>query len=117
MIDFFTSSSRRSRRIAEALSPLSSQASRLPGTDHFPEFATRSKDHHDLLHTGFLVITMAVANFKTTLLSGGTVGGVSASMQFPREQKEYVFRPLVSSYTSIFGTQWESRLVSLRRFS
>ena len=72
--------------------------------DHVPEFSKRSKDHHDLLHNGYLVITMAVANLKTILRSGRTVGGVVASMQFPQEQKEYLLRPTVASYPSVWDT-------------
>ena len=59
--------------------------------DHFPEFVNRSKDHHDLLHNGYLVITQAVASLKSTLRSGGTVGGVSAFMQFPQSRRSPPF--------------------------
>ena len=86
--------------IAKTLRELTSWAH----PDHFPEFVTRSKDHHDLLHNGFLVITMAVANLKTTLRSGGTVGGISASMPVPEVQKEYFLRPTVALYTSVWDT-------------
>ena len=72
-------------------------------TDHFPEFVNRSKDRHDLLHNGYLVITQVVANLKTTLRSGGTVGVVSASMPFLKEQKEYTLRATVSLYASVWG--------------
>ena len=55
----------------------------------------RSKDHHDLLHNGYLVITMALVNLNATLRSGGAVGGVSAFMPSPKEQQEYFLRPPV----------------------
>ena len=47
---------------------------------------------------------MAVANLKTILRSGRTVGGVVASTQFPQEQKEYLLRPTVASYPSVWDT-------------
>ena len=44
---------------------------------------------------------MALATMMTVLLSGSTVGGVSASMEFPKQQREYILRPPVSAYPSI----------------
>ena len=70
--------------------------------DHFSTFTKRSKDHHDLLHSGFLAIALAVANMKTQLLSGGAVGGATAAMPLPKHQKEYVLRTYVASYVSMW---------------
>ena len=73
--------------------------------EHFPEFVNLFKDHHDWLHNGYAVITQAVANLKSTLRSGGTVGGVSIFMPCPKAQKEPVLRPTVC--VIFFG--WEYR--------
>ena len=42
-------------------------------------------------------MAQAMANLKPHLMSGGSAGGVALSMPLPREQKEYVFRPNVTS--------------------
>jgi hypothetical protein len=51
--------------------------------NHFAPFVARSKDHHDLIHNGFLALTIAVSNIKTLLNTGNKVGGVSSWMPFP----------------------------------
>ena len=43
--------------------------------NHFAPFVARSKDHHDLIHNGFLALTIAVSNIKTLLNTGNKVGG------------------------------------------
>ena len=53
---------------------------------------------------GFLVVTLVAANMKTQLLSGGAVGGVTAAMPFPKQQKEYVLRTPVASYVPVWNT-------------
>ena len=44
--------------------------------DNFVRFRNRPQDNHDLLHNGFIATTVAVANMKTQLASGGSGGGV-----------------------------------------
>ena len=56
--------------------------------DHCAVFTQRSKDHHDLLHNGFLVMTQAVANLKMLLMSGGVAGALTANLPFPKLLKE-----------------------------
>ena len=72
--------------------------------DHLPEFVRRSKDHHDLLHNGFLVITMAVANLKSTLLSVGTVGVYLPRCNSRKNRRSTSFVP-ARPPTPLFGTQ------------
>ena len=59
--------------------------------DQISTFTQRSKDHQDFLHNGFLVMTQAVANLKTLLMSGGAAGGVTTSMSFPKQQMSTCF--------------------------
>ena len=42
--------------------------------NHVAPCVGRSQDHHDLIHNGFLAITIAVSNIKTLLNSGNKVG-------------------------------------------
>ena len=42
--------------------------------NHFAPFVGRSKDHHDLIHNGFLALTIAVSNIKTLLNTGNKEG-------------------------------------------
>ena len=46
--------------------------------DHFAKFVSVSRDHHDLIHNGFIVLSLVVADMNTQLMSGRTVGGVTA---------------------------------------
>ena len=64
-------------------------------------FVKRSKDHHDLIHNGFLALTQAAATLKTQLKSGELVVGITGSLPFPKEQKEYFLRPNITAYQSI----------------
>ena len=58
--------------------------------DHFKTFCERSKDHHDMLHNGCLARTQADAARKTQLMTGGSICGITGTLPFPKEQKEYV---------------------------
>ena len=72
--------------------------------DHFSVFCGRSKDHHDLIHNGVLALTQAAATLKTKLKSGELVIGITGALPFPKEQKEYFFRPNITSYSSVWRT-------------
>ena len=74
--------------------------------DHFPGFALRSRDHHDLLHNGILAMVTPLENIKTTLVSGLRVHGCKANTLVPWPRPSSVppsFIP-VKAYISI----WES---------
>ena len=85
--------------------------------NHFAPFVARSKDHHDLIHNGFLALTIAVSNIKTLLNTGNKVGGISSWMPFPPHQTEYVLHPPVQSYQSVWNSpeQQTSQYLSVSR--
>ena len=72
--------------------------------DHFSVLCKRSKSHHDLIRNGFLALAQAAAALKTQLKSGELVVGITGSLPFPKEQKEYFLRPNITSYQSIRKT-------------
>jgi hypothetical protein len=43
--------------------------------NHFAPFVGHAKYHHDLIHNGFLALTIAVSSIKTLLNIGNKVGG------------------------------------------
>ena len=53
--------------------------------DHFSVFCGRSKDHHDLIHNGFLALTQAAAKLKTKLKSGELVVGITGKLPYSKE--------------------------------
>ena len=72
--------------------------------DHCCVCCGRSKDYQDLIHNGFLALTQAAATLKTKLKSGELVIGITGALPFPKEQKEYVLRPSITSYSSVWST-------------
>ena len=42
--------------------------------DHFAKFTAILKDHHDLIHSGFVAMAMAVTSMNTLLITGNKVG-------------------------------------------
>ena len=73
--------------------------------NHFAPFVGRSNDHHDLIHNGFLALTIPVSNIKTLLNTGNKVGGISLWMPLPPDQPDYVLQAPVLSYQSMWNTQ------------
>ena len=78
--------------------------------DHFVRFTGISRDHHDLIHNGFLALTMVVTNMKTLLITGNKVGGgITLWTPFPKTQAEYVLRTPTVSYQSVWNTQEQQK--------
>ena len=70
--------------------------------DHFDVFVSSSRDQHELIHKGYIVLSQVVANMNTQLMGGYTAGGVSANTSLPAEQKEYILRPASLFYVTIW---------------
>ena len=84
--------------------------------NHFAPFVARSKDHHDLIHNGFLALTIAVSNIKTLLNTGNKLGAFPLGCLF-LHIRQSTFCSLQSNLISQFGTRRSSRRASTRRWS